>query len=298
MADLAYSITSGDDGLPVRRIALSRMGMSYGLLKRAKFEGKILLDGVQVHADVRVRAGQQLLVCLPQATPPPIAPCAASLVVPYQDEHLLVVDKPAPLASSSSYRKTPPTLENVVFSHLGCPEGFVYRPVNRLDKGTSGLMVVALHAHAQHRLQRMLHTEGFLREYVAVCDGFLPQAEGIVCQPIAKADGATVKREVSSAGKQAVTHYRELERGACRSLVQLRLGTGRTHQIRVHMQWLGCPVMGDFLYGEEVPSLPRRFALHSHRVCFVHPITGKTIDVKSPLPQELSLLIAQDSAGA
>ena len=293
MTDLSYTIPFEDDGLPVRNIALSRLGMSYGQLKRAKFEGKILLDGVQVRADVRVREGQKLVICLPQAASSPIAPYPMPLVVPYHDEYLLVVDKPAPLASSPSHHQLSPTLENAVFSYLGCPEGFVYRPVNRLDKGTSGLMVVALHAHAQHRLQTMLHTEAFVREYLAVCDGFPTPEQGDVCCAIAKAEGATVRREVSPVGKYAVTHYLELERGTRRSLVQLRLETGRTHQIRVHMQWLGCPVTGDFLYGTEVPSLPRRFALHSHRVCFMHPITGKTIEVKSPLPQELAALMAQ-----
>ncbi|NCB05540.1 MAG: RluA family pseudouridine synthase, partial [Clostridia bacterium] len=157
------------------------------------------------------------------------------------------------------------------------------------------LMVVALHPHAQQLLQRALHTEAFAREYLAVCDGCPPQSEGTVDLPIAKAEGATIRREISPDGQEAVTHYRVLERTKSRSLVWLRLETGRTHQIRVHMAALGCPVTGDFLYGREVAALPQRFALHSHRLCLNHPATGKRMEWVSPLPQTLRTLL-DDSA--
>ena len=162
--------------------------------------------------------------------------------------------------------------------------------MNRLDKGTSGLMLVAKDAHAQYLLQQMLHTDAFIREYLAVVDGCLPQEEGVITAPIAKADGATVRREERPDGKEARTFYRVIQKGE-RSLVRLRLDTGRTHQIRVHMAHMGCPVTGDFLYGTETPLLPGRFALHSAMIRITHPVTGDSMEWHSPLPLTLQNLL-------
>lgn len=172
----------------------------------------------------------------------------------------------------------------------GDQEHFVYRPVNRLDKGTSGLMVVAKSAHSQQLMQKMLHTDLFVRSYLAIVCGTPKEPCGVIDLPIAKADGSTVKRIISDAGKPSCTHYQVLQRGE-RSLVALTLHTGRTHQIRVHMSAIGCPVFGDFLYGEESPLLPGRFALHSHTISLQHPISHEQLQITSPLPEELSRLL-------
>ena len=279
------------DGCTVRHAALAGLRLSGGQFKKAKFHGRVLADGVPMLADARLRAGQTLQLFVPEAERPAPAPYALALTVPFEDEHFLMADKPAPLASASSPRQDGPSLENAIFAHLGCPTPFVYRPVNRLDKGTSGLMLVAKTAYAQHLLQRQLHTADFCREYLAVTEGRMPAGEGVVDLPIRKAAGATVKREVGPGGKEARTFYRVLEEGEGRSLVLLRLDTGRTHQIRVHLSALGCPVVGDFLYGNETRELPGRFALHSFRVSLRHPITGEWLLRESPLPEELRRLL-------
>ena len=205
-----------------------------------------------------------------------------------------MIDKPAPLPSSSSQKKEGPTLENALYAYAGSPEGFVYRPVNRLDKGTSGLMLAARTAHAQHLLQRLLHGSEFIREYLAVVEGAPPRDRGVIDLPIGKADGATIRREVRADGKPARTYYRVLETRGDRSLLRLRLETGRTHQIRVHLSALGCPVAGDFLYGTELDDLPGRFALHSALVRLRHPVTGEWIERESPLPSALSALLSRE----
>jgi 23S rRNA pseudouridine1911/1915/1917 synthase len=291
LTELTHLVDSLDEGQPVRRVALTRLRMSYGQFKRAKFQGEVLLDGNRVRADHRVHAGQTLLIRIPDDAALPVAPYALPLILPYRDENFCVVDKPAPLPSTSSPRKDALTLENAFYSQLGCPQDYVYRPVNRLDKGTSGLMIVALSAHAQQRLQGMLHTEGFVREYRAVCEGRPPTDRGVIDLPIAKADAATLRREVRPDGKPAVTHYELVSAANSRSLVRLRLETGRTHQIRVHLAALGCPVAGDFLYGQEHPALPGRFALHSHRIRLLHPFTDREVVVESPLPDSLATLM-------
>lgn len=291
LIELSHWVDSQDEGLPIRRVALSRLRMSYGQFKRAKFEGEVLLNGRIAHANEHVITGQRLIIRVPENVPLPVAPYALPLSIPYLDSDFLAVDKPAPLPSVPSSLRTTMTLENALFSHLGNPSGFVYRPINRLDKGTSGLMLVALTAHAQQRLQAMLHTELFVREYLAICDGCPPEREGTIDLPIAKAEGATIRREVCAEGKSAVTHYQRLQTTKDRSLVRLRLETGRTHQIRVHMQALGCPITGDFLYGKEHPLLEGRFALHSHRIVLRHPFTDHPMVLESPLPRALSDLL-------
>ena len=213
----------------------------------------------------------------------------------WQDDHLLVLNKPAGIASQSSLNHPDDTMENAMFHHLGCPADYVYRPLNRLDKGTSGLMVVAKTAHAQHKLQQLLHTEHFVREYLAIVVGEPPQPKGTVDAPIGKEDAASVRRIITPAGKPSVTHYEVVSRHGSLTLLRLVLQTGRTHQIRVHMASLGCPVYGDFLYGREEESLPGRFALHSASIRLTHPITGETIRVQAPLPDILQSLLQKDA---
>ncbi len=290
MPTYTFVVTDEYQNRPIRRVAIAALGLSGGQFKRAKFHGEMRLDGAMVHADARVTAGQTLTITIPEASNTQPEAIDLALRVPYEDEYLLMVDKPAPLPTAPSIHQSGATLENAVYAHLGCPDNFVYRPVNRLDKGTSGLMLVARDARTQHMLQQMLHGECFIREYLAVVDGAPAQEEGVIDLPIGKADGATVRREIRPDGKPARTQYRVLRRGK-RSLVRLRLDTGRTHQIRVHMQAMGCPVTGDFLYGTEIPELPGRFALHSAYLRVRHPITGEWVERQSELPEELGSLM-------
>ncbi len=291
MTELSLLMEEAQQGQPLRKVALGALQMSYTQFKRAKFQGEILLDGKPAHADVRVQAGQRLVIRIPEERAAPLQPYPLPLTIPYAHQGLLLVDKPAPLPSVASRHGEGHTLENALYAHLGCPPGFRYHPVNRLDKGTSGLMAVALTPHIQQRLQRALHTQGFQREYLAVCEGTPAQGEGVIDQPIAKAEGATIRRVVSPGGKPARTEYRVVETFQGRSLLRLRLGSGRTHQIRVHLAWLGCPVVGDFLYGREDPMLPGRFALHSCFLQLTHPITGDLVVLDSPLPPPLHGLL-------
>ncbi|MBQ9409359.1 MAG: RluA family pseudouridine synthase [Clostridia bacterium] len=280
-----------DEGRLIWRIVRGKMGVSARQLSRAKVANALRLDGVSVHADRRVQAGQTVSIDIYDDAPAytPEADSAPVNVV-YEDEDLIVIDKPAPLATQSSPRQPDNTLENRLAYRWGSEGDFIFRPVNRLDKGTSGLMAVAKHAHAQLILSQQLHTPDFVREYLAVCEGAPEPASGTVALPIAKMGGATVRREVRPDGKPSVTHYRTESTGNGLSLIRLRLETGRTHQIRVHMSAIGCPVAGDFLYGRELQNLPGRFALHSAHMRFVHPETKARMRFDSALPEELARL--------
>ena len=288
---MEYTVTAQHAGRKLRDILRQVMGVSYSAMKSAKWDGRITVNGVPTPVDAILREGDVVAIRWKDAPVYTVKPYPLPLCIPYEDEHLFVIDKPAPLASQSSANHPDDALENALFSHLGCPADFVYRPVNRLDKGTSGLMLVAKSPHAQHHLQQLLHSRSFRRTYLAVVEGHLPRERGTVDAPIGKEDAASIRRLVTPTGKPSVTHYEVLQRNNTRSLVRLVLETGRTHQIRVHMAHLGCPVAGDFLYGTELAQLPGRFALHSHQVELLHPLTGQQLNIISPLPDALTALL-------
>ncbi len=280
---LTYTVPPEDDGRRLREILRGRMRISYTAMKSAKWNGRILRNGEPSFVDARVRAGDTVAFEPPESRPVYTpAPFPLELRVLWEDTYLLIVDKPAPLASQSSAAHPDDSLENAVFAYLGCPGGFVYRPVNRLDRGTSGLMVIAKDGHTQDLLQRMLHTEDFRREYLALTEGVPFPREGLIDRPIAKENAASVRREIRPDGQSARTEYRVLDIRGGRALVLLRLHTGRTHQIRVHLASVGCPVCGDYLYGTELPAeFPGRFALHSAYLTLLHPMTQEKIQLES-----------------
>ncbi len=287
MHTITYVVAPGDDGRQIKRVIRGSIGLSghqYSMLKAA---GAVLLDGEGVHANRIVRKGQVISLTLVEAPDHVPESEDAPIDIAYEDEHLMVIDKCAPLPCQSSPRKALGTLENRLAHHFRDQPDFIFRPVNRLDKGTSGLMIVAKHAHAQMLLSNQLHSCLLEREYLAVVCGIPSPSDGVIETGIRKAEGATVRREVHPEGKAAKTKYRILEAHGAHSLLRLKLFTGRTHQIRVHLAFIGCPVAGDFLYGAEDGRLPGRFALHSAFLTFTHPLTGERLRFESPLPDAL-----------
>ncbi|MBR3929004.1 MAG: RluA family pseudouridine synthase [Clostridia bacterium] len=295
MRTLSYTVLPEDDNRLIKRVARSKIGISSHQLARAKALNTLCLNGESVHADHVVHAGDVIYVSLiDDENDFVITPENVPVNVLFEDDDIIVLDKEAPLATQSSPKQPDNTLENRMVYRYRDVENYVFRPVNRLDKGTSGLMCVAKHAHAQMKMSAQLHTPAFVREYLAIAEGAPNPPSGTIDAPIGKADGATVKREVKEGGKESVTHYETIKTNGNLSLIHLRLETGRTHQIRVHLKHIGCPVFGDFLYGEERSDLlAGRFALHSAYVRFTHPITGEVMEFSSPLPEALSRLMEE-----
>ena len=280
---MEYTAGPEDEGRRVGDILRRGMGVSYTAVKSAKWNGRIRLNGEPVKTDAAVRRGDVVGIGWAEDEPAyALKPFELPLEIPLEDRHLMAVVKPAGIASQSGRNHPDDSLENAVYAYLGCPEDFVYRPVNRLDKGTGGLMLIARTPHAQHLLQRQLHTPSFRRRYLALTDGMPPDREGVLDFPIARAPGATVRRTVSPEGKPSRTRYRVLREDGNGALLLLELETGRTHQIRVHLSHIGCPVRGDFLYGTEQPeAFPGCFALHSAALEADHPLTGERIRLAS-----------------
>lgn len=281
-----------DAGRKIKYFVRSDMQVSYGQFSALKNYGGLLVNGEIVHANHELHPGDEVTVLLQErAADKLVTPEQDPVNIVYEDADIYIVDKPAPLACQCTSKQPLGTLENRLHAHYGQEADFVFRPLNRLDKGTSGLMAAAKHPHACQILQKQLHTPAFVREYIAIVEGAF-EGEGTIDLPIAKAEGTTVRRIVDhERGSRAVTHYNVEECNGQHSIVRLRLETGRTHQIRVHLSSIGHPIAGDFLYGRELPELPGRFALHSAYIALNHPITGERISISSPLPLELRRLM-------
>ena len=294
---LTLNITSDLAGQEVNTLLRRTLGLSGTVLRRVKWlEDGITLDGVRVNVRVRVKEGQTLAV---RVTAPGefagAAPSPGPLDIVYEDPDLIVLNKAPGVLVHPGHGHFDDTLGNFLMYHYettGDEAGF--HPVHRLDKGTSGLIVIAKHPHAQEKLKNQLHTGAFRRLYLAVCDGAPPAPAGTIDAPIGPAESSLVAREVRPDGRPARTHYRVLGTFDSRALVELELETGRTHQIRVHMAHLGCPLTGDFLYGAEDRALIARPALHSARLELVHPVTGERLRFAAPLPADMAALIPEE----
>ena len=278
-------VAAEDAGRKIKFFVRGKMGVSYGQFSSLKMREGLRVNGEAVHANHVLAEGEVVEVVIEEQSTSDIVPDYAPVNVVYEDDDILIIDKPAPLACQASARNPEPALENRLAGKYG-PE-FVFRPLNRLDKGTSGLLCAAKHAHACQKLQKTLHTEEYVREYLAVVCGRMT-GEGVIDMPIAKIDAASIKRVIDyEKGQSAVTHWKSEAVFEKYSLIRLRLETGRTHQIRVHMAAMGHPIAGDFLYGTELECLPGRFALHSARIRLTQPLSGEVIDIESALPAEL-----------
>ena len=288
MRRLVRAASEADAGRKVKYFVRGDMGVSSRQFGGLKMSGGLRVNGAVVHADYALKPGDVVEVLLEDAERAPVTPDATPVDVVYEDEDIFIIDKCAPLACQCSPRQTAMTLENRLAHRY---PGMTFRPLNRLDKGTSGLMAAAKHAHAAQVLQRQLHTDAFVREYLAVVEGRMAGA-GIIDAPIAKEPAASVCRIVDyDHGLRAVTRFQVVQSSEKHTLVRLRLETGRTHQIRVHLSALGHPIVGDFLYGREDARLPGRFALHSTYIRLNHPVTGAIIEARSPLPECLSRIL-------
>ena len=295
---LTLTITPELAGLEVNTLLRRTLGLSGTVLRRVKWlEDGITLDGARVNVRVRAREGQTLAVRLTDpVTPAEPVPTEGPLDIVYEDADLVVLNKAPGVLVHPSHGHFDDTMGNFLvyyYKQAGDESGF--HPVHRLDKGTSGLLVVAKHPHAQERLKNQLHTGDFRRVYLAVCDGAPPQAAGVVDAPIGRAEGSLTRRAVRPDGQPARTQYPVVGRLGPRTLVELELETGRTHQIRVHMAHLGCPLTGDFLYGTENRALISRPALHSSALGLTHPITGERLRFTAPLPADLAALIPKEN---
>lgn len=257
-----------------------------------KTELGITVNGEWAYVRTILHTGDHLCVSLIEhASSEHIVPAPIPFSIIYEDEDILVVNKPADTPIHPSQNNFDNTLANGIalyYQRQGID--FTYRCINRLDRDTTGLLIIAKHMLSAAILSQMMLNREIHRTYRAIVQG-TPFEEGTINAPIGRVDGSTIERRVDfEHGEHAVTHYKRVWTDGSISLVELKLETGRTHQIRVHMQHLGYPLLGDFLY-ESDRSLITRQALHSYKLEFQHPISKESLSFTAPLPEDMDSLI-------
>jgi 23S rRNA pseudouridine1911/1915/1917 synthase len=279
-------------------VALQPLNLTRSHVQKLIAEEAVLVNGQVGKNSTRLQPGDSVVVTVPE--PKPLTIAAEQLQVPivFQDEHIVVVNKPRHMVTHPAKGNYSGTLVNALLHQVGDLSGIngVLRPgiVHRLDKDTTGLLVVAKHDCAHLALAEQMKQRLIKREYQALAHGGFPADQGTVDAPLARHPVWRKRMAVVPGGRRAVTHYQVLERLDQYTLLQLRLETGRTHQIRVHLAHLGHPVVGDQVYGPR--KSPFRLSgqlLHAWRLSFQHPITGQALQFDAPLPADFAAVLRQ-----
>lgn len=273
---------------------LNQHGFSRNFLKKVKYHGgALLLNQQPVTVRALCRLNDQIQVHLPPEPPlERIVPAAPQLQVLFEDDHFLIVDKPALVAAMPSHVYKTDTMANRVKGYLiaqNAPSQVIHT-VTRLDRGTSGVMVFAKHGYAHSLLSQQLQNGQLHKQYVAFVQGRLPQQHQQIDFPIGRLPGSFIQRTTCASGRTALTEYWQQTRYGQATCVQVALHTGRTHQIRVHFSAIGHPLLGDSLYGGPTVNGLARPALHCQQVQFFHPFRQEMITIKSSLPADLVTL--------
>ena len=294
MRVLTHTVTAAEANRTVKQLLHGLWGVSGSFLSRLKFRQAITVNGAPVTVRFVPRPGDVLAADVSDlpGEHPHIRPVDFPLDILYEDEDLLLINKPAGIAvHPAALTEETATIAGAAahYLHSSC-----FHAVNRLDRGTTGVMAVAKTGFIHARCMAMLHTDDFRREYRAVCEGIPSPAEGDIDLPIGRAESSLLKRQTDPLGQPAHTHYEVLAASQGRALLRLMPTTGRTHQLRVHMAAIGHPLTGDWLYGTEDRALIARPALHSYHLRMMHPLTGTTIDVTAPLPEDMQRLLKEE----
>lgn len=283
-----YRIPIEADGLTISSYLKTKGYPHAVMVHLKKTPESILLNGRWEYVNTAVKTGDLLEIRLIEnESSEKIPPVYAPFNVLYEDEDILVVDKPANMPIHPSLNHYEHTLANAVcyyFANQGIP--YTFRCVNRLDKNTTGLTIIAKHMLSSAILSQDVAIKSIKREYLAIVEGETEDF-GTIDAPIGRKDSSTIERQIDyEHGERAVTHYRKIDTKNGYTLLSLTLETGRTHQIRVHMSSIGHPLIGDFLYNPDSSVLPRQ-ALHSHKLEFTHPITKEPMALTAPMPPDM-----------
>lgn len=276
--------------MPVRAFLKAHQGISNTIWKRIKNSGTFAINGTICNAtQANVKNGD--IITYDILRPTDITPEDLPLDIRYEDEWLLIINKPAGQLVHPTTKESSGTVGNALMHYFAAKgEAHAFHPVHRLDRDTSGLLLVAKEPQIQYQLSPK-GCKNFRREYQAIIQGELTPAAGLVDAPIARALPSIILRKVSPDGQSARTHYRTVKTNGELSLIELQLETGRTHQIRVHMAHLGHPLLGDDLYGGNMDFIQRQ-ALHAFRLSFKHPMTGEHLVITAPPPADFLRITA------
>ena len=305
MTRVVVQLNGGETELRAETYLIQRYGISKSQWKRVKHTGDFRCNGAPAHGKhTIVHTGDVLTFTTEKPPNPakfPVVPEHVPLDIRYEDDDLLAINKPIGMLVHPLYVHPNGTLANAILGYYE-ENGLPYRfhPLHRLDRDTTGLVLIAKRPELQHMLTKNGTIKLFHRGYLAIACGKLPERDAWIDAPLGRKPGSTVEQAVvpvEAGGKPARTHYVVVDECAASeahpalSLVRLELETGRTHQIRVHLASLGCPLLGDDLYGAASPLIARQ-ALHAERLTFCHPITKEDIVITAPPPADFQRVLA------
>ena len=276
----------------VKEILKAHYQISDRLLTKLKKDNRIFLNNKPVYVTEKVSFGDILNVNMNfEETSENIIPTKMNLEIVFEDEYFLIINKPANLPVHPSCNHYENSLSNGVkyyFDSINLKRKI--RPINRLDKDTSGLVIFAKNEYIQEALIKQMKSNIFKKEYIAILEGNLTENSGTINAPITRKSGSIMEREVSENGEVAISHFELIKNFEKYSMVKYTLETGRTHQLRVHSKHIGHPILGDTLYGSQ-SDLINRQALHAYKINFVHPITKQDMKLEINLPEDMKKLI-------
>ena len=293
--NIDYIIDEDSAGLRVEQFLRRKRYSGQNLSEIKRMPKSILVNGVHYYMRQELAVGDHLQVRICETkNSEKIPPTNLPLDIIYEDEDILVLNKPAGMPIHPSLNNYTNSMANALayyFQSQGKP--FIFRCCNRLDRDTSGLTIVSKHLVSGSILSDMTKYREVHREYLAIARGSVTPSEGIIQAPLGRKEGTIIERTVDwEHGEDAVTHYKVVKEANGHSLVSLRLETGRTHQIRIHMKYLGYPLIGDYLYNPDMEYMTRQ-ALHSHHMEFTHPITGEHMSFTAPLSEDMARVIQE-----
>ena len=289
-----YVIRQDETGKTIKDY-LKKKGFSHALLANLKkTDDGISVNGIRKYTDFTLTENDILSVnILEKSTVSRIIPTEIKLNVVYEDEDIIIADKQAGIPIHPSRNNNTKTLANAVANYLAeRREDTVFHCINRLDKDTSGLTIIAKNMYAASLFSEMIRNREITREYIAICEGIFTEKYGEIVAPITRKERSMIRYVDHENGDNAITDYEVKAEGKDASLVRLTLKTGRTHQIRVHMKYLGHPLIGDALYNPDNHQMNRQ-ALHAQKLKFMHPLTGEMICISSTLPEDMETVIKE-----
>lgn len=293
---LSFPISEKDTNLTIHEFLKMQGFSSQNIIELKKMPRSILINQEWVHVNYRLSAGEELMIHIQeQNSNDKILPINLPFPIIYEDEDIAVINKPADMPIHPSQNNYENTLANaaVYYYETERDTPFVFRCINRLDRDTTGLTILAKNMYSASVLSGQMQHREIKRLYLAVVDGTLEKKYGTIRLPIGRKAGSTIERQIDfTHGENAITHYCRLRTVGDYTLAAFQLETGRTHQIRVHMAAMNTPLVGDTLYNT-TPSayaLPRQ-ALHAYRIAFTHPVTKKAMKFSAPIPKDMASLM-------
>lgn len=290
---LTFIINDTSQGMELKEILYNEMKLSSRLVRKLKRSKNILVNGNKIPFHAKMRKGDKIEVIMEEA-PNQFKPQCIPLDIVYEDMDLLVLNKKPGIVVHPTKGHPMGTLANGVVYHMEqTGEAFKIRFVNRLDKDTSGLIIIAKNPFTQQELSKQMQENRVEKKYLAVVKGIIQEEKGTIDAPIGRLEESDILRRVHEGGQPSVTHYEVVQRIKDATVVRLKLETGRTHQIRVHMSYIGYPLIGDTLYGYVDESLIGRQALHAENLAFDQPRTRERIEIRASIPVDIQELISK-----